>query len=382
MLTRHICPSCLISFSTPSWRDAAGNEVRADRLVRLAPRVARLRDQVAWRLGQQEGLTGRAAAAAAAGLLPACPRGHRLPEGYTSRRTVVIGLVGLTGSGKSTYLTTLLEALHEGALAPLDISVELAEDSAERHRQSRLRLIVDRIPLGLTPPLTGDEVQQPVVLTLTRSNGDAAPSGINLLVYDASGEQLLRRADIAQYNRYLYVADGVILIIDPSALPRLSGPDHAPAEVLGPAAATQMIGALAELMRSSRGLKSSAVVPDAAVAVALSKADRLAATLPPGALKRERLDELHAVLRRAYSTSEDLAEYIDQMGGENLTSIILRRLPQVTLHAVSATGSDVTDGHYPSVESVGVVEPLVVLLARVGFLPSYGLDPDDWSVGE
>jgi hypothetical protein len=267
-------------------------------------------------------------------------------------------------------------------LAPLDISVELAEDSAERHRQSRLRLIVDKIPLGLTPPLTGDEVQQPVVLTLTRTNGDAAPDGINLLIYDASGEQLLRRADIAQYNRYLYVADGVILILDPSALPRLRGQDDATADVLGPAAATQMVAALADLMRSSRGLKSTAVVPDAAVAVALSKADRLEETLPPGALKRQKLDELHVVLRRAYSTSEELAEYLDRMGGENLSSIILRRLPQVTLHAVSATGHDVEDGYYPSIESVGVVEPLVVLLARVGFLPTYGLDPDDWSVGE
>lgn len=381
MLTRHICPSCLISFSTPSWRDAAANEVVPDRLTRLAPPIAQLRDHVGWRLGRQPSRSGRAAAAAAAGLLPACPLGHRLPEGYTSRRTVVLGLTGLTGSGKSTYLTALLERLYEGALAPLGIAVELAEDSAERHRQNRLRLIVDKIPLFLTPPLAGQEVQQPVVLTLTRAREEDTPTAINLLIYDASGEQLLRRADIAQYNRYLYAADGLILVLGPSTLPRLRGVDDI-GDDLGPGAATQMVAALADLLRSTRGLKANAVVPDAAVAVALSKADRLTDALPPGVLREQPLDDLYAVLRRAYDSSEELTAFMERMGAENLSSIILHRLPQVTFHAVSATGHAVQDGHYPDVEPTGVVEPLVVLLARVGFLPRYGLDPDDWSSGE
>jgi hypothetical protein len=53
---------------------------------------------------------------------------------------------------------------------------------------------------------------------------------------------------------------------------------------------------------------------------------------------------------------------------------MLDELPRPTFHLVSATGHDVgADGHYPGIEQVGVVEPLITLLARVGFLPDDGL---------
>ena len=46
------------------------------------------------------------------------------------------------------------------------------------------------------------------------------------------------------------------------------------------------------------------------------------------------------------------------------------------MHAVSATGSEASDGAYPSISPVGCLEPLLVLLARHGLLPSEGLDDD------
>ena len=39
-----------------------------------------------------------------------------------------------------------------------------------------------------------------------------------------------------------------------------------------------------------------------------------------------------------------------------------------------ATGSEPSGGQYPSIDPVGVLEPLLVLLARHSFIPSEGLE--------
>jgi hypothetical protein len=46
------------------------------------------------------------------------------------------------------------------------------------------------------------------------------------------------------------------------------------------------------------------------------------------------------------------------------------------VHAVSATGADARDGGYPRIAPVGVLDPLLVLLARAGFLSEEGLDAE------
>src|SRR3954447_4389899 len=126
-----VCPRCLERFAYSAWQNSAGQRVAAP------PRPS------AWRRftepfrvpdGDTDGASPqqRAAMGDARRLTAVCPKGHRLPPGYLERSTVVFGLVGLTGAAKSTYLTVLLDLLYAGALAPLDISVEMDEESADR----------------------------------------------------------------------------------------------------------------------------------------------------------------------------------------------------------------------------------------------------------
>ncbi|HEY0402526.1 MAG TPA: hypothetical protein VGD09_10940, partial [Blastococcus sp.] len=48
--------------------------------------------------------------------------------------------------------------------------------------------------------------------------------------------------------------------------------------------------------------------------------------------------------------------------------------PDPTVHAVSATGSEPEDGRYPAITPCGVLDPLLVLLARHRFIPREGLE--------
>jgi hypothetical protein len=76
------------------------------------------------------------------------------------------------------------------------------------------------------------------------------------------------------------------------------------------------------------------------------------------------------------TTSSRLVDFLEVSGGSNLLTAVLHRLPRPTVHAVSATGADARDGGYPRIAPVGVLDPLLVLLARAGFLSEEGLDAE------
>jgi hypothetical protein len=301
-------------------------------------------------------------------------------RGSTPIRTscpVALGLVGLTGSGKTTLLASLIETLLRGALAPLGVAVTMDDESAARFQvELRRTLILDRERLPLTDALVGQTItDHPYTLRLTHSG-----ESINLLIYDASGEQLFRRHDIAEFNPHLYYTDAVMLVLSPGAIPKLERLDDQANSEAGIAEATQMVTALSDVLRAGRRVRRGDVVEQVSVAVVLAKADKL---LDLDEFPRETLGDVEAFLkehsleqlfRRVQEGSDDLVEFINGNEGENLVINIMNGLPRPTFHAISATGHDADPtGHYPSIDQVGVVEPLVTLLARVGFLPADGL---------
>jgi hypothetical protein len=375
---RHVCPSGLELFRRPQYVDADNNVVTMSWADRHVPGLLTAMEAAFRADGRpSSGAAQRAARAAAMGLRPQCPYGHPLPEGYLDYRTVALGLVGLTGSGKTTLLGSLIETLLRGALAPLGVAVTMDEESAARFQvELRRTLIVDRERLPLTDALVGEAItDHPYTLRLAR-----AGESINLLIYDASGEQLFRRHDIAEFNPHLYYTDAVMVVLSPGVIPKLEGLDDQASSEAGIAEATHMVTALADVLRSGRRVRRGEVVEQVSVAVVLAKADKL---MGLGEFPRETFGRvesyiqdrsLEQLFRSVQDGSDDLVRFINQNEGENLVINIMNGLPRPTFHAISATGHDADlTGHYPSIEQVGVVEPLVTLLARVGFFPDDGL---------
>jgi hypothetical protein len=312
-------------------------------------------------------------------VVPTCPRGHRLPPEYLDRPTIVVGLVGLTGASKSTYLTVLIDLLHEGALAPLGVSVEMDEESAARFDDHRYRLLVQRQQLPLTLPLLGEgSSPEPFMLVLRGTGRNGAERTVNLVFFDASGEQLYRSEDMGLYGRFLYAATSLLVVLSPGVFPRLRSVADPGEDSMGLARHTQMVVNLANVLRAARNLPLDAHVDDVATAVVLSKADKLrgvpdfpAETLRDPDLRTMPLAHWFDDVR---DNSSRLVDFLEVSGGSNLLTAVLHRLPRPTVHAVSATGSDARDGGYPRIAPVGVLDPLLVLLARSGFLSAEGLD--------
>jgi hypothetical protein len=313
-------------------------------------------------------------------LTAVCPRGHGLPPDYLRRPTVVVGVIGLTGASKSTYLTVLLDLLYAGALAPLDISVEMDEESADRFEVDyRQPLVVDRRQLPLTPLLL-EEGQSPEPLTVVfrRSSRGAPEKSMNVVFFDASGEQLYRKEDLGRFGKFLYVANAVVVVLSPGVFPGLASTADPGEASIGLARPTQMLVNLADVLRTARGLKKDAYLADVSASVILSKADKLCSRpdFPADALRDAELSlaVLPQLFEEVRVNSGRLVDFLENNGGSNLLTTLLGRLPDPTVHAVSATGSEPEDGRYPAITPCGVLDPLLVLLARHRFIPREGLE--------
>jgi hypothetical protein len=376
-----VCPRCLESFPLPLLHSPFGGPQPAP--VQRRTRWQRF-NEGRWGGRPAEGPSPQARAAAydAVNAVPVCPNGHRLPPDYLERPTVVVGVVGLTGASKSTYLTVLIDALHAGALAPLDISVELDEHSADRfERQYHQPLLVDHRQLPLTPPLLEQgQSPEPLTLVLRRTTRGGPERSMNVVLFDASGEQLYRKEDLGRFGRFLYVASAVLVVLSPGMFPGLQAVADPGEAALGMARPTQMLVNLADLLRSARGLHKDGFLEGVSASVIVSKADKLLARpdFPADTLRNPEISvsALPRLFEEVRDNSARLVDFLEVNGGSNLLTTLLGRLPDPTVHAVSATGSEAKDGAYPSITPVGCLDPLLVLLARHRFLPSEGLELD------
>jgi hypothetical protein len=201
---------------------------------------------------------------------------------------------------------------------------------------------------------------------------------MNVVFFDASGEQLYRKEDLGRFGKFLYVAGAVIVVLSPGMFPGLASAADPGEASIGLARPTQMLVNLADLLRTARGLKKDAYLADVSASVILSKADKLSARpdFPAGALRDPELSPatLSPLFEEVRVNSGRLVDFLENNGGSNLLTTLLGRLPDPTVHAVSATGSEPEGGRYPEITPRGVLDPLLVVLARHRFLPREGLE--------
>jgi len=134
---------------------------------------------------------------------------------FENATTAFIGIIGSTGSGKTHFLTVLIEELRRQCDVMGWNTVHLMGDTITMESELYRELYIDRRILPATNP-NETEKMKPFRLLLERSENSEKTKDINLVFFDAAGEHYTASegADITELHEYLGKSAGIILLLD------------------------------------------------------------------------------------------------------------------------------------------------------------------------
>ena len=219
-----------------------------------------------------------------------CPHCHMdLPHTTGKYRNLIFAVIGAKEAGKSHYLAVLIEQVRKHIGPSLGLLLEPLDDhTIRRYRQDFYEPIYRRgRVIGVTQSALADRrVQLPLVYTLTFTGKDlfgrnTIKGVVTLVFFDTAGEDLNSRDTMGTVNKYIYRADGVILLLDPLQLPNVR--DRLNGSIALPQINTEtstILERTTELIRTGRSMKLEERI-QTPLAVAFSKFDAVEPLLDP-----------------------------------------------------------------------------------------------------
>jgi hypothetical protein len=221
-----------------------------------------------------------------------CPHCHsRLPLQFGKVDSRMIALIGASQSGKTVFMTVLINELNHRLGSILDAAfMSCDDDTVKSYRDYDYRLFEEHALPGKTDSVASRSLRQPLVfrLGLTRRGrlGRSREEHVILSFFDTAGEDLTSQESVERNVRYVKNAHAVVLLLDPlqmrgarsQALQETILPEHAgrgfdqPIDVLR--RVTEVLGADLHSRKEDKVRKP--------VAVVLSKLDALEHTFSPG----------------------------------------------------------------------------------------------------
>ena len=206
---------------------------------------------------------------------------HDLPAGYcSSYRNLIIPIFGALNSGKSTYLAVLIHEMQSRVARELNATFTHRDDQTKNQYANLMArpLFQEGLVLPATTAGEGLTPTSPLVYRLRYDSKKA--QSVNLVFFDAAGEDMAEEHQRDRYEPYLKAADGIIFIIDPAEFPG-SGGDLARSKITeaagGVSAGEHTVLQLTQFLQEMRpGPKRKVRIPACLV---LSKIDALPTTL-------------------------------------------------------------------------------------------------------
>lgn len=307
-----------------------------------------------------------------------CPRCHKgLPHSYGHEKQYLYAVIGAKSSGKTHYITTLINELYGSVGDALGI-VLMPVGQTQKNYRKNLSNQLYREKLKLAPTISArvdKSVGEPLVYQVDPvNNSTGLNKNLTLVFYDAAGEDLQDQQTMARLSRYVYHADGVILLVD--------GEEFLDSSSIRATDATQssadILGRIIELYEQARAVRRHQYLP-AHLAISVSKIDLFRGpALPPD----RQIPKSNALWKDPnYAPEIDLGDYYEI--GNLIESMIRRTHPQLSNLAQARFGKEKVGyfgvsalGHAPDGEKVGdirpvrVADPLIWLMHQHGLLPA------------
>lgn len=290
-----------------------------------------------------------------------CPKCHNpLPPMYGQHETKFISVVGVSGSGKTVYLSQLLYSIHSYA-EKVGLSAEVKSRASSTFIENNK--IVAGKPLPSSTPF--DELGQPLFYDLTKELSETENKTYTIVLYDIAGENFHEKAEtLPNFGPFVAHSDGMIYLVSPDALSPVVGDrkKHKATEAL-----ETMHNNIPEIKKL--GQKSS--LP---LAVCFSQVDRedFEAVIPK-ALSRKWSEEVRAIRQNGrakqlfnatdyYEIGSQLSCFI-QESIPTLSNILNANYQNYNYFGFSALGCEVEEVESEGVKTsipMGPVQPLRV----------------------
>lgn len=139
-----------------------------------------------------------------------CPHCHNpLPINYGKNKVQFISVIGITGSGKTVYLSQLLNGIQE-AVANLNMTATATTDIANF-------IMSNPVEEGkpLPPASVEGRFSQPMVYDLSRSITNTVVQTDTIVLYDIAGEDCQSPNAMLKYGKFVQNSNAILLLIDP-----------------------------------------------------------------------------------------------------------------------------------------------------------------------
>ncbi len=139
-----------------------------------------------------------------------CPHCHNpLPINYGKNNVKFISVIGITGSGKTVYLSQLLSGIQE-AVAHLNMTATATTDIANF-------IMSNPVEEGrpLPPASVEGRFSQPMVYDLSRSVNSTTVQTETIVLYDIAGEDCQSPTAMMKYGKFVQNSNAILLLIDP-----------------------------------------------------------------------------------------------------------------------------------------------------------------------
>jgi len=309
---------------------------------------------------------------------PVC--GYFLPPNIDRVPTVNVAVVGNYNSGKSHYIASLIQQLHQGLMQSSTKYARFVSVTPDvegfYHNNYIIPLYSNQQMLPNTRPLGDGEIIEPLVYELTvRISDEYLPKSINLVIHDASGEDYASPEKIVAFTRHVLNAKALIYLADPLEIPKIAKemPGHIvlPTQANSPSA---MLSKIEMLMEQLKGTRPGMGLQDIPVAVTLSKSDLLKKLRPIS-----QAYNIFANPSYGYSggidfddldiVNREVQEILNKFEGHSLLQAISES-KRARFFAVSATGEPPdASGSYAKVEPIRCLDPFLWILHQLELVP-------------
>ncbi len=144
-----------------------------------------------------------------------CPDCHNpLPVHYGKNPVKFISVIGVSGAGKTVYLSQLVRNIVDYA-GKVGLSAFITSGSTRR--------FLSENPVKMGVPLPGstqpETFVQPMFYDLAKTVAGGATQGNTIVLYDIAGENCTNNEKMASFGSFVRHSDGMILLLDPKQLP-------------------------------------------------------------------------------------------------------------------------------------------------------------------